>query len=85
MVDKESGQVEYAMLQFGGFLGTGSDYCPVPWATLEYDEKQRGYVIDVDKDFLQNAPRYSANEAPRFTWPMAAKLMATYGIEYENA
>ena len=26
MVDKRSGRVEYAVLQFGGFLGLGSDY-----------------------------------------------------------
>src|SRR6202000_1547430 len=67
MVDKESGQIDYAVLQFGGFLGMGSDYYPVPWAALEYDEEQGGYVIDVDKEFLESAPRYAANEAPRFT------------------
>src|ERR1700722_18758988 len=43
MVDKESGQVEYAVLQFGGILGLGSDHYPVPWAALEYDEEQGGY------------------------------------------
>src|SRR6202012_2245988 len=67
MVDKDSGQVEYAVLQFGGFLGIGSDYYPVPWAALEYDEEQDGYVIDIDKEALEKAPRYSANETPRFT------------------
>jgi len=85
MVDKESGQVEYAVLQFGGFLGIGSDYYPVPWAALEYDEEQGGYVIDVDKEFLERAPRYSANEAPRFTPAYGSEIDAAYGIEYEEA
>ncbi len=31
MVNKLSGQVEYAVLQFGGLLGIGSDYYPLPW------------------------------------------------------
>jgi hypothetical protein len=31
MIDKRSGQVAYAVLQFGGFLGIGSDYYPIPW------------------------------------------------------
>jgi len=37
MIDKRSGQVAYAVLSFGGFLGIGSDYYPVPWAALTYD------------------------------------------------
>ena len=85
MVDKETGQVEYAVLQFGGFLGMGSDYYPVPWAALEYDEEQGGYVIEVDKEFLEGAPRYSANEAPRFTPAYGSEVDAAYGVEYERA
>ncbi len=30
MVDKRSGKVEHAVLEFGGFLGLGSDYYPIP-------------------------------------------------------
>jgi len=37
MIDKVSGQVAYAVLQFGGFLGLGSDYYPIPWESLKYD------------------------------------------------
>src|SRR4051812_40954629 len=84
MVDKVSGQVEYAVLQFGGFLGMGSDYYPVPWAALEYDEDQSGYVIDVDKEFLEKAPRYSASETPRFTTAYGSQVDAAYGVEYED-
>jgi sporulation protein YlmC with PRC-barrel domain len=84
MVDKETGQVEYAVLQFGGFLGMGSDYYPVPWAALEYDEDQSGYVIDVDKEFLKNAPRYAPNEAPPFTPAYGSQIDEAYGVEYED-
>ena len=34
MIDKRSGQVAYAVLSFGGFLGLGSDYYPLPWDAL---------------------------------------------------
>src|SRR5262245_2776773 len=37
MIDKRSGQVAYAVLSFGGFLGIGTDYYPIPWASLSYD------------------------------------------------
>ncbi len=84
MVDKESGQVEYAVLQFGGFLGVGSDYYPVPWGALEYDEEQGGYVIDVDKEFLEGAPRYSGTDLPRFNPAYAGEIDTAHGIDYEE-
>ena len=31
MIDKQTGQVAYAILSFGGFLGVGSSYHPLPW------------------------------------------------------
>ncbi len=59
MVDKRSGQVEYAVMSFGGFLGIGDDYYPLPWKALKYDTKLGGYVVDLDKDRLQQAPHYA--------------------------
>jgi PRC-barrel domain len=35
MVDKRSGQVEYAVMSFGGFLGIGDSYHPLPWKSLK--------------------------------------------------
>jgi len=32
MIDKISGKVAYAVISFGGFLGMGEDYYPVPWS-----------------------------------------------------
>ena len=37
MINKRSGQVAYAVLSFGGFLGIGSDYYPIPWDSLKYE------------------------------------------------
>jgi sporulation protein YlmC with PRC-barrel domain len=42
MIDKRSGQVQYAVLSFGGFLGIGDDYYPLPWQSLTYDESLGG-------------------------------------------
>src|SRR5947209_20274158 len=43
MIEKRSGQVAYAVLSFGGFLGIGSDYYPIPWDSRKYDTGQGGY------------------------------------------
>jgi sporulation protein YlmC with PRC-barrel domain len=32
MIDKISGKVAYAVVSFGGFLGMGEDYYPMPWS-----------------------------------------------------
>src|ERR1700761_7006680 len=66
MVDKRSGEVEYAVLQFGGFMGLGSDYYPLPWDVLDYDTDKGGYRVDIDKNKLQNAPHYAAANQPNF-------------------
>ena len=42
MLDKRSGQVAYAVLSFGGFLGMGSSYHPLPWNQLTYDFEPGG-------------------------------------------
>jgi hypothetical protein len=35
MIDKVSGQIAYAVVSFGGFLGMGEEYYPMPWSKLD--------------------------------------------------
>jgi sporulation protein YlmC with PRC-barrel domain len=67
MIDKRSGQVAYAVMSFGGFLGIGDNYHPLPWSVLTYDTSQGGYVVDLDRDRLMGAPTYSASDASRWS------------------
>ncbi len=64
MVDKITGQVAYAVMSFGGFLGLGERFYPLPWKSLSYDPARGGYVVDLDKDRLESAPSYGADEQP---------------------
>jgi PRC-barrel domain len=64
MVDKISGQVAYAVMSFGGFLGIGESYHPLPWRMLKYDVRQNGYVVDIDRRRLERAPSYNASSMP---------------------
>jgi sporulation protein YlmC with PRC-barrel domain len=83
MVDKRSGKAEYAVLEFGGFLGIGSDHYPVPWAMLEYDTAKGGYVVDLDRSRLREAPRFSG-EAPTFGHDYGRRIHAYYGLGYPH-
>lgn len=64
VIDKRNGHVRYAELEFGGFLGLGTDRFPLPWSMLTYDTEKDGYVVNLDMDQVRGGPRYAA-DAPR--------------------
>jgi sporulation protein YlmC with PRC-barrel domain len=66
MIDKRNGRVAYAVMSFGGFLGIGEKFHPLPWNTLTYDESKGGYNVDLTSDQLRQAPSYSSDEMARF-------------------
>lgn len=58
MIDKKSGQVAYAVVSFGGFLGLGEDTYTVPWGKLSYDRNLGGFGTDLSADQLKGAPDF---------------------------
>src|SRR2546421_105655 len=44
VLDPQTGQIAYAVLGFGGFLGMGEKYFAIPWAALSPQEKRLGEV-----------------------------------------
>src|SRR2546421_8179589 len=63
MIDKVSGKVAYAVMSFGGFMGIGEDYYPLPWSLLTYNPKLEGYEVNVSEQQLKGAPKYSRHES----------------------
>ena len=82
MIDKRSGIVRYAVLEFGGFLGMGTDRYPLPWSMLKYDTNLEGYVVPVAKSQLENAPRYSTSEMPEYSDAYGQKVYGHYGVNW---
>lgn len=82
MVDKRSGKAEYAVMSFGGFLGMGDSYHPLPWDVLTYDTTQGGYVVDLDKKLLEKGPSYTSGQEPRYDRAYGEKVYDYYGIPY---
>jgi hypothetical protein len=66
MIDKISGKVAYAVVSFGGFLGMGEDYYPMPWSKLNYDTSLGGYRVDITEDQLKGAPKF--NRSTDWDW-----------------
>jgi hypothetical protein len=78
MIDKFSGRVIYAVMSFGGFLGIGDRYHPLPWSVLTYDPGQGGYVVDLDRNLLEAAPTYGASEMPDWADPTWGRRVHDY-------
>ena len=80
MLDKQSGRVAYAVMSFGGFLGIGEKYHPLPWSTLTYDTGQGGYVVNVSREQLEGAPVYADDAPPRWDREYEQGIHDYYGI-----
>jgi PRC-barrel domain len=84
MIDKFSGQVAYAVMSFGGFLGIGERYHPLPWRALTYDTGLGGYVVDVTREQLEGAPSYGRDEAPWGDPAYGRGVSSYYGVSLND-
>lgn len=82
MIDRQSGVVRYAVMEFGGFLGMGTDRFPLPWSMLKYDTQREGYVVPVDKTQLEGAPHYASDETPEYSDAYGRKVYNHYGVDW---
>jgi sporulation protein YlmC with PRC-barrel domain len=80
VIDKRSGVVRYAVLEFGGFLGMGTDRYPVPWGLLEYDTDLGGYRVPIDKATLESAPQYRDDQRPTYDEAYGRNVYDYYGV-----
>jgi hypothetical protein len=82
MIDKITGKVRYAVMEFGGFLGIGTDLYPFPWDSLKYDPGLGGYVVSVTKEQLESAPHYEGGSLPDYTDDYGRRVYGHYDIPY---
>ncbi|MFN4098976.1 MAG: PRC-barrel domain-containing protein [Pararhodobacter sp.] len=82
MVDKRSGKASYAVMSFGGFLGIGERYHPLPWDTLKYDQGLGGYIVNLTREQLEGAPHYGRDEEPWGDPTYGRGVYGYYGLMY---
>ena len=80
VIDKRSGQVRYAVMEFGGLLGMGTDRYPIPWDMLHYDTTKDGYVAPLDKVQLERAPRFAIDDMPHYDDAYDSSVRTYYGF-----
>ncbi len=78
VLDKTTNQIMFAALGFGGVLGMGEKYYPVPWSMLNYDENKGGYVVPLNKDTLDKAPAYDLKDLTKHDGSVGGIRQTTY-------
>ncbi|MEX2142662.1 MAG: PRC-barrel domain-containing protein [Pirellulales bacterium] len=71
VIDIEKGQVVYAALSVGGFLGVGDKLFAIPWRefTLEVGEDGKFFRVDVTKEKLKKAEGFDKDAWPNVADP----------------
>ena len=64
MIDLNTGRILYAVLSFGGILGIGNKLFAVPFESFSIDQKDEKFILDIDKDRLEDAPGFNKDNWP---------------------
>lgn len=82
MLDIPTGRIAYAVLSFGGFLGMGSKLFAIPWEALTLNERDKEFILDVDKNVLENAPGFDKDNWPDMADPnWGSQIFSHYGYK----
>ena len=81
MLDKQSNNIMFAVVAFGGFLGMGDKLFAVPWSALKLDTVNKRFELDISKDRLKDAPGFDKDAWPDMADPTWVKgVHAYYGV-----
>jgi sporulation protein YlmC with PRC-barrel domain len=78
MLDVTSGQIGYAVLSFGGFLGMGKKLFALPWGALTLDAVEKRFILDASKETLENAEGFDKDHWPSMADPEWATHLHSY-------
>ena len=83
MIQKRTGQALYVILAFGGFMGIGKAFYPLPFELLGYNPVEDRYFVTIDRRVLEGGPSW-ANNAPEFDQAYADRVAQYYGVGRED-
>lgn len=64
MLDIRSGNIEYCIIEFGGFLGIGEKFFAIPWRLLKVDPDKQVFRFNESKETLKKAPGFDKEHWP---------------------
>jgi sporulation protein YlmC with PRC-barrel domain len=78
MIDMEMGRVAYAVLSFGGLLGLGSKWVPVPWDAVALQPAEKVLLLKIEKAQIEKAPNFEAATLPDLANRQWGAVIHTY-------
>ena len=79
LVDPQTGQIGFAVLGRGGFLGFGETLVPVPWQSV-VSASANELTLNVNAQKLQSAPKLEKNYSNLNSPEFMAKVDQFYGV-----
>ena len=64
MMDLKSGNIDYYIIAFGGFLTINEKYFAIPFKLLQVDTEKKVLIFNTSKDMLEKAPGIDMNHWP---------------------
>lgn len=64
MINIFTGDVEYAVIEFGSFLGMGGKLFAVPFKELHINSDKEVFVFNRDKEYLKKSPGFDTSHWP---------------------
>jgi len=64
MINLNTGVVEYAVLEFGSFLGIGGKLFAIPFSELRLNPDRELFVLSRDKEYLKQSPGFDKAHWP---------------------
>ena len=85
VINPDDGAIDYAVLDFGGFLGIKDKYFAIPWDALEVTPDKGKILIDATKRDLKKAPGFDKNNWPDFgDLAQTTLIYEFYGVPVPN-
>lgn len=85
LIEPATGQVRFAVLSVGGFLGLGSTKVAVPWLAFQIaiDGSKTKYLLDATRERLQKAPRVEGKNYERlYPADVAEPIFGYWDVEW---
>ena len=80
ILDKTSNKIMFAVVGFGGVLGLGEKFHPIPWALLNYDKDKGGYLVPMSKETLNTAPVFEISDLTKHDGDIRDKSYSFYKV-----
>lgn len=64
MINLTTGEIEYAVIEFGAFLGIGGKLFAVPFKELRLNAERKAFILNRDKEYLKQSPGFDKDHWP---------------------